>query len=89
MSINGDKIKEFFKTKLKESGHSLENDVETKREKYFTVEREKLYLDKDEGKGRSFDIIAYSFFPEADKITNNLVIYSVETVSFENKSIVP
>ena len=70
MSINDDKIKEFFKTKLKESGHSLENDVETKLEKYFTVEREKPYLDKDEGKGRSFDILAYSFFPEVDKITN-------------------
>ena len=60
LSINDDKIKEFFKTKLKESGHSLENGVETKLEKYFTVEREKPYLDKDEGKGSSlaflFDI---------------------------------
>jgi hypothetical protein len=64
LSIYDDKIKEFFKTKMKESGHSLKNGVETKLEKYFIMEREKP------GKGRSFDILAHSFFPEADKITN-------------------
>jgi hypothetical protein len=50
MNINEDEIRKLFQTKLKRSGHILENKVESKLKTFFQVERQPPYFDKDEKK---------------------------------------
>lgn len=59
-----DDIKKFLQGKINESGFSLENEATKILKKYFDVNRDVPFFDKDENKGRAFDISARKFFPD-------------------------
>ena len=59
-----DDIKQFLKGKTETSGFSFENKVAKMLIPEFEINREIPYFDKDENKGRTFDILARQFFPD-------------------------
>src|SRR5690348_4286229 len=64
---NDEELK-FFQAQVKRSGHYLENRVSNLLQKAgFSIEREVPYIDKDESKGRTVDLIARSEVPESYK----------------------
>ena len=58
-----EEIKKFLSEKVKSSGLSLENDVSRFLKQNYIVKREVPFYDKDEQKGRTFDVLARKFFP--------------------------
>ena len=58
-----EEIKEYFKNKLLNSGHTFEGRVEKILQKDFAVEREIPFFDKDENKGRFVDFGAKCYYP--------------------------
>jgi len=61
---NDEDIKQFLKGKTETSGFSFENKVAKMLTPEFSINREIPYFDKDENKGRTFDILARQFFPD-------------------------
>ena len=57
------KIKEYFESKLRDSGHTFEGKVEKILQKDFDVRREIPFFDKDEKKNRAVDFEAKSYYP--------------------------
>jgi len=64
--LNEDKILDFFKRKIRESGFPFQNMVGKKLREHFVVQHEILYVDKDESKTRTMDLRAYAFIPDLD-----------------------
>jgi len=61
---NEEAIKQFFEEKVNQSGHTFEEQVEKKlQDNDFWLFDEEVYLDKDEGKGRTIDFIAHDLIP--------------------------
>lgn len=63
MDNSEDEIKKYFEMKVKQSGYSLESEVENKLKPTYGIQRDVAYLDKDENKGRSIDFVASAFIP--------------------------
>ena len=61
---NDEDIKQFLKGKTETSGFSFENKVAKMLTPEFSTSREIPYFDKDDNKGRTFDILARQFFPD-------------------------
>lgn len=72
-----EKLLGFFREQLQKSGHSLENKVEDFLIGRFSVQREVPYIDKDEGKGRNIDLIAYAQIPFQTEFTQKQQYYVV------------
>ena len=68
--MNEDEIRKFFEGKVKESGYSLESEVENKLKQTYNTQRDVPYLDKDEDKSRSIDFVASTFFPDDAEFKN-------------------
>lgn len=68
-----DDIKQFLNGKVNESGFLLENAVTKILKKYYTVNREVPYFDKDENKGRAIDLTAENFF--LMRVISNQIFY--------------
>ena len=57
-------IEKFLIAKVASSGLSLENNVSRFLKQNYNVKREVPFYDKDEQKGRTFDVLATKFFPD-------------------------
>jgi len=66
-------IKKFLENKIKISGFSLENKVERILQKSYSTKREIPFHDRDENKGRRFDISARKRFPDETKLKKNVL----------------
>ncbi len=78
---NEDKLLKFFQLVLERSGHSLENKVEALLKDRFSVQREVPYVDKDESKGRSIDLVAYADLPSPEEFTQQKQKYVIGRIN--------